>query len=357
MLILTPQVLLFLVGSLADASWSEDIQGQLQLRHLERREEQHKAAGMDLRLRLGLFRDISQNFSWGFEITSAGSRPLGSAPLGDRMQDKSLALSQAALEWKQPQWGLEVTGGKFLMPFPTSPLLWNKQLRPEGFTEAWSFQFSQVTARMRSAQLVLDRMEAHGQDNSKSLRSWLFIHGFEFLFEPYELTQARLAANWYHIHGIPPDSFQEARARGNRPQLSEDEGKLKSDFLPLEAVFEIESRVFAVLTSLKAAAALNFGSDNYQRGFFVQGRLGKPWTRYQFLLSAAYIYLEPDLQVAYLTDPWWGYTNRQGPQLELHWYPYESIRLGSSLSLLQVLEETAYQKDRIDWTAEVEYRF
>lgn len=142
---------------------------------------------MQLRLRIGAEKKLSQDFLFGFRLATAPTftfgedvqfdngrfpRSLESDPrgpnvsLGDYFSDKPIAIDRAYMRWS-PSFlpSLRITGGKFANPFLTQDnlaerIMWDNDINPEGVIADYRFDFlpEQVWLDMAGGYFFLDEV-------------------------------------------------------------------------------------------------------------------------------------------------------------------------------------------------------
>ena len=132
---------------------------QTQDRHRER-----------FRLRFNVLAKLNQDFTGGFSLaTGDGLEPISTnQTLSPFFLRKNIAIDRAFLQWNPHQFKpLTLTGGKFAYTWYRTELTWDSDLNPEGFSEAFSFDFKNpVFKKLTLVGFQLPFRETSGDDDS-----------------------------------------------------------------------------------------------------------------------------------------------------------------------------------------------
>jgi len=308
-----------------------------------------------LRARLGIEPEFSEKFLLGLEI-SAGSGLSDQGRIENAFENKGLGLSQAHLGMQSR--GLTLHLGKFTSYLPTSSLLFDENLRPEGFEQAYEFQVANFDYRFSAAQWVLDSTTASSLEGISQDQSWLFAGAFEgkWKFDP-ESTLALLLL-YEHIQSKTAETANLSATRGNSFSGSPPtNSNLLEDFHVFEVGASLQGQPLGIPAQLVGSFAINLESKEQDRGFWAKGRLGQAWHASEILGELSYFYLEPDLQLALLSRQDFGFTNRQGGRLEISYFPESFFRLGASYLYAQRIAKSVAQSHRHELQIDLEARF
>jgi hypothetical protein len=126
---------------------------------------------------------------------------------------------------------------------------------------------------------------------------------------------------------------QDSATRGNsysgiiQPrELSTSAINLDSDFLPHEVQIQLSGRPRGIASSLTASSVVNWKSDQYDRAFHIEARLGEAWKKSHYAADLSGFYLEPNSWPAAWSDHERGFLNRRGLRARLTYYPLAWLR-------------------------------
>ena len=315
-------------------------------------------------LRAGIFPELNDNVEFGAELSLANSG-LGEQPdavqLGAGMDNKSISLSQAylALLSHSKRNHFIFSLGKFYIPFNTSPVTWDTDIRPEGFYESYIYLSPSEKFRLQfqTAQFSADQVDPSLVNSTPLRRFWLFVQGMDLQYKELSMIHFRWSEVFYFFYQNSERLQKASVGLGNSPESETQLSQLKENFAPLESLFEIESQQFGLLTKIRSSFAINLRSSDHQRAFFVQISTGRSWVRHFFLAKVGFCYNEPDVQLALFEDNEWGNANRKSTRFELDYFLTDHLKLGSSFVLAQVIRSSPYQNDRKEFYGELEYHF
>ncbi|TVQ79878.1 MAG: hypothetical protein EA369_03770 [Bradymonadales bacterium] len=330
-----------------------ELRPELGLRYRESFETEKDESVLELKAGLNFFSEWQKwRFGLGLRASEAEPHSLSWVRLADGFGQKSLGLSQGFLNraWELGELSsFEIFLGKFPLSSMASPLLWDPQRNPEGLLQqlAWGERFE---LRLYAGQFSLSPQAADIRFNQQRRRSWSFLAGFELGAQFGDFTRGSLSATGFWQHQ-PSSALADASvASGNRVQLEEDQASgFEENFAPIEVALSVASHPFGILTELRAAAALNLRSEQKDRGFYLEGKLGRPNTKSNFLFAAQLFSIESDLQIASLLDQELGGTNRRGFRVELSYFILDELSLWASFQRANRIRQNLLQNDRQEW--------
>jgi hypothetical protein len=247
--------------------------------------------------------------------------------LGDNFSSKQVNIDQAYLRWQPTGQDIDVFAGKFKNPLYRaggSGLLWDGDLRPEGFALKYA----------RGDMFV----NALGTwiDESKSADDVLLL-GAQLGLQRSVLSNASLTAGvgYYQYTGIeqytaydgPPEEAPE-EIGGNRLTA---EGRYVSGFDLLEGFAQLKFPTALGSTTLYGSYVQNLAASDYDTGYIFGAKLGVgDWS-----MGWAYQELEADAVYAILTDSDFagGGTDSQGHKLSASYSLNKKVKLGATLFL------------------------
>ena len=281
-----------------------------------------------VRARVGIKAPVTETTLLGFGLASGSDDPISSnQSLGDNFSSKQVNIDQAYLRWQPTGQDIDVFAGKFKNPLYRaggSGLLWDGDLRPEGFALKYA----------RGDMFV----NALGTwiDESKSADDVLLL-GAQLGLQRSVLSNASLTAGvgYYQYTGIeqytaydgPPEEAPE-EIGGNRLTA---EGRYVSGFDLLEGFAQLKFPMALGSTTLYGSYVQNLAASDYDTGYIFGAKLGVgDWS-----MGWAYQELEADAVYAILTDSDFagGGTDSQGHKLSASYSLNKKVKLGATLFL------------------------
>lgn len=309
------------------------------LRWRETWERSADFSGAELGVSLGVFPKHPSGVRGGLELGTEGTRPSRLVPLGDGFAGKSVSFHQVFVAYEN-EWFLG-QAGKFQDALWTSPLALRSDLALEGF-----FQ----NVKLLEDSLQIFALQGLLEEGS----SWILVQGLRGVAAIDETTELKWSVSSFFLVNPSEALAERSAARGN---TLERPGVLASDYVPVEMALQVLGRPFGISTGLVGAAILNLGTSDQQRGFFAQGFIGTPWERGGWVTAASYLYSEPDVSFALLTDEDYGSTNRKGFRAEVSYFPASALRVGASFGLFQVIQSHPSQKLRRELSVDTQLIF
>ena len=281
-----------------------------------------------VRARFGIKAPVTETTLLGFGLASGSDDPISSnQSLGDNFSSKQVNIDQAYLRWQPTGQDMDVFAGKFKNPLYRaggSGLLWDGDLRPEGFALKYA----------RGDMFV----NALGTwiDESKSADDVLLL-GAQLGLQRSVLSNASLTAGvgYYQYTGIeqytaydgPPEAAPE-EIGGNRLTA---EGRYVSGFDLLEGFAQLKFPTAQGSATLYGSYVQNLAASDYDTGYIFGAKLGVgDWS-----IGWAYQELEADAVYAILTDSDFagGGTDSQGHKLSASYSLSKKVKLGATLFL------------------------
>lgn len=333
---------------------------RFQLSWNERFEEGRDRSTPELLLQLGAAPKFSEYFQLGIEVSTGGNDLGGSfdsVDLNGGLTSKPLSLRQIYLlsEFSQPL-HIRLLAGKFLNPMTSSPLIWDADLAPEGFSETIDKNWSHSNLRVAFAanQWSLDQVQYSATGGTPQRRSWLFSEGLKTDISWADENHAALSLNHYFFYDM---SENLATASSNFGNSLQGLTQFRHRYAPVEFIGELSGRPLGITTGVSAAIALNPRSSDHQRGFWAEGHIGSPWAYRHLFASLSYIYNEPDLSVAVFNERDYGGANRKAILGRLSYFIWSEWRVGSSLLWSNTLASSSKQNRRVEMKLETEFKF
>lgn len=341
--------------------------GIVRMGWIERHERTSPLSTPLLSAQMGIEDALQPWVSYGLKIATQSDTPLGSRfmlPLSLKKASHALGFSQAYVRFDIES-SLRSTSllGKFSSPSLVSPLIWDHELYPEGVFESLQWKFENAdssrsfTIEVFSAAISLHQNLESMLEQSSEEHSWLFEQGLRALSKWGSDVDVHLEAKAYIFHRLRSTLAQEALALGNSVRSESEHYTFEEDFFPLEILLHARAYPLGIQTSVTGAVAMNFQTDDKQRGFYVEGSMGNPWRQNNFMFSLSYSYLEPDLTPALFTPLVLGGTNRKGPRAEVLYFILDRLKIGVSFAYLDTLQKSAYQAARKEGFLDMELRF
>lgn len=275
-----------------------------------------------VRARVGIKAPVTETTLLGFGLASGSDDPISSnQSLGDNFSSKQVNIDQAYLRWQPTGQDMDVFAGKFKNPLYRaggSGLLWDGDLRPEGFALKYT----------RGDMFV----NALGTwiDESKSADDVLLL-GAQLGLQRSVLSKASLTAGvgYYQYTGIENSAeLMPEKSGGNRLTA---EGRYVSGFDLLEGFAQLKLPTALGSTTLYGSYVQNLAASVYDTGYIFGAKLGVgDWS-----MGWAYKELEADAVYAILTDSDFagGGTDSQGHKLSASYSLNKKVKLGATLFL------------------------
>jgi len=312
-------------------------------------------SGPEIFVRAGIFPRFEKILT-GLELSTRALNQDQSV-LNNYFESKEIGLSQAYLGFQIDSAfsieGLSVMllAGKFSSPSMSSPIIYNSDIRPEGFFENLRFEFSsgRLLIAATAAQYSLDQTAENHFLSERQRRSWIFQQGI-MARRQINLETSVESSIFAYLFFRPSDRVRAIGVlRGN--------SSTQRNYRPIEANLRFEAKPLSLFASLAASFVWNPSTEDDQRGFWVQSSIGKKWRRDNFSFDVSYVYSEPDVTMAALSEETLGFLNRKGPQIGLHYFPFDYLRTGVSYAHLATLSSSVNQRDRQDLRGELELKF
>ena len=298
-----------------------------------------------IRARVGIKAPVTETTLLGFELASGSDDPISTnQTLGDKLSSnfssKRVNIDQAYMRWHPTDAGVDVYAGKFKNPLVRvagNGLLWDGDLRPEGFAAKYSkdqFFVNALGTWVNESKSGDDVLLLGAQAGMKTK-----------LFESSSLTAG---VGFYQYTGIEDSAeLMPVRSGGNR--LTE-EGRYLSGFDLLEGFAEISTPTSFGKTTIYADYVKNVSADDYDTAYIIGAKLGiADWS-----LGWAYEEIEADSVYAKLTDSDFagGGTDAKGHKLQASYIINKNVKLAGTLFLndrgMDFGDEDDYQRFMFD---------
>ena len=323
------------------------------------------SSGPELLARGGLFPHFVEIIETGIEISTIDTQ-IGSSPesisLSNGSGGKPLSLTQAfvGVRWEPSSFEALALLGKFASPLLVSPLIWDSEIRPEGALQSLSFNPGHSALRFAvfAGQFSLNQVSSSVVAGTSKKNSWLFTEGILGAYRLGAGYEIRLGVNsHYFLH--PSTSLADISGpRGNALVGTVGSSpRFRFEYAPVEFVARAQTKPLGITAALEGAFVVNFRTPDQQRAFWIEGQLGNPWKKQNLFFTASYYYNEPDVTLAMFTSRQYAYANRKGPRLELSYYLFDFMRIGSSFLFVETLAGSAFQSTHKEWRGDVEMRF
>lgn len=349
-------VFIFWITSLPE--WASGLKPEAEFHFLyeEIKESGSNESGLALGGRFGIFPEWNENWELGLELKLIDSSPearLDMLSLNKGPSNRPVGLSQFYIAHKYKDL-LLLSAGKFHQAFRSSPLLWDDDIKPEGFYQALNLPLHNPHAKIKlhAGQFVLNRAHTDMSSGGELQRSWLFIQGLEGRYYWSQLLEFVSSLQIYYFHDLP-DQINELSARRGAEYKEQANTYISksSKYLPLEIEAEVASRPLGIFTSIRLAASFNLKTEDKQRGLYAETQIGRPWKKHNVLARLSFYYNEPMASVAAFVERDYGYANRKAGLFELNYYLSDNFRIGASYLIAKVLQDSLFQASRHEWRA------
>jgi hypothetical protein len=349
--------------SLPDVIRELNPSARFQMGWQERQERNFDQSGLELIGQAGVFPKFTDELSSGFQL-STNSGFTGPSPnaveLAGGMGNKDIAIHQVFLESHLgSQWKWSALFGKFNAPNLYSPLLWDDEIAPEGLFQSLEFLAGvDLHLALYAAQYSADQVSASLSNGTPLRRTWLFQQGIFSRFEYSSATDLRFGINSYHYYDASERLANLSGPRGNSFSGTIDSNaKFQNQYSPIELVVSATAKPLGIQTGVTGALAINFRTDDQQRGFFLEGYLGNKWKSKNFLFRLSCYYNEPDMTLALFTSHLFGYSNRKAVRGDISYFFLKHLRVGASFLYSETLQPNVFQALRKEVRSEVEFLF
>jgi hypothetical protein len=327
----------------------------VQFLYEERREKNNSLSGLSLGASLLIRPSLGGNWEWGTELRTTGEDlSLIRARVGSQngFQDFKVALSQAYIAYRYREFANQeiiLNFGKSVNPFNGSPLLWDQELRPEGFYQSFRIEFpeNRMEFKLHAGQWNADRSAESLVDGRALRRFWMFQQGLEFRWQPNPIIDWRLGgASIFFTEAS--ESIVRASANGGARVVFGSDGRARfsENYSPVELYSEFRALPLGIPTGLAVAASVNFRTKDRARGLYSRLSIGNSWIKKGLEARLEWMYLEPHVQIAYFTDGDWGNANRHSGRAQMFVGFSPSIRARLSALYSRVIEDRASQSNR-----------
>lgn len=245
-----------------------------------------------VRVRFGLDGKISDDFTGGVLLTSGslGDSNSTNETLTNFFTRKSIGIDRAyvtyhptALKW------MSLTGGKFAYTWQRSPLTFDSDLNPEGFSQRFSFDMSTPVIKNLTVQAIQllynettrgdDSFAVGGQVSSKL--------DFGFMTSTPSFT----LLNWRGVDALLNASafaVQATTTTGGLPVPGEGPGCAAGSGLPTVSPCVFSPQGFTNATFSDTAGKVHFLSQFLYADFILNNRIKTPWERLPLNLTLEY---------------------------------------------------------------------
>jgi len=292
-------LVLLVFSNVKAESWTDKIKfkGDFRYRHeLTAEENKEQRIRHRIRARIGMFADVSDGVTFGFQMTSGSSDPVSNnQTLGDGFSTKNLGIDFAYFEVKPGTVkGLKLLGGKFKNPWykpGKSELIWDSDWNPEGLFASYK------TKDLGSIEIFVDAAMFWVEERS-STDDALLVGGqggltFKLMDENAYVTvggsyYSYLNAKDYQPFVDPEDGFGNSLGMA----MSEDGNSYYYlyDYNLLEVFFEAGGKLQNLPVTIMVDYVTNSGADKDNTGYLAGIHVGK--VKEWGTIAARYIYRE-----------------------------------------------------------------
>lgn len=346
--------------------WLESLkpQSELGLGYIERLEDRRKVSGFESRAHIHLPVQFSQEVEIGTELrlrSSGDDRAYVNSQNG--FEDFSLGISQLYIAYRfqgSPDQDWILSLGKFTNPLPASSLSWDPQLRPEGFYQGLSLRFPKdlIVLRLHGGQFNADRSMSDIQQGLPMRRSWIFTQGMDLEWTVEKNVLLNFSLLSYFFYDPSERMVRESARLGSESVVSNNAPiRFAEKFSPLEFTAAVRTNPLGIPAKILGAGIINFRSGDQARGLTAELHIGESWKKSGAEAQVAWRYLEPNAQVAWLTDSSWGYANRHGGRGRFYFGLRKNVRTMLGFLYAATLNENDSQANRIEARLAVEARW
>ncbi len=326
------------------------------------------------RLRFGITADMLDDLEVGFYLTSSenatgfatGDPISGNTSFADNASKKLIYIDKAYAKWSPihtADWAGAITFGKMDNPFVfPSTMMFDKDYTPEGLAVQLAYNInSQHAIKLNAAGFILDELKSSSRD--------AMMGGLQARWD------AKWNSKWSSTVGVAGFLMENAKQLTtaevpdqNKGNSRDGSGNLLHDFAPVY----VDAGVTYTLESMKyypGAFPINVSGDfvhntsantdneGYSFGFAL-GKAGKKGTweldyRWEELQADAWFeeFVESDFGAIYQSAPTGGSkgygsgTNVKGHWMKLSYSPYDSLTLGVSCFLTELIKPNPGKSD------------
>ncbi len=354
-------LLFALLVSRADIVLPLNPEYRIQLKWIERFEKNQDFSGPLLSAQAGISPQFNPCISATLQASTAsatGDKGPLSTQLTQTGRSNSLTFSRAAIETHVGNsilWSAKI--GKYKSDRPYSPLLWDEELNPEGLGQSLDFEIAdRWHMTLFAEQNSLDQKPESLIDGTPQRRSWLLVNGA--LLTWTKDWQIGMGISHYYFHDLSEGIANIAATRGNTVQgVGSVLAAFDEQFSSSEILLSAEANPLGIRSALHSAFVVNWQTDDWERGFYIDAEMGNIWRAKNFHFRLSYYYSEPDSTMALVTDHRFGGTNRKGPQGEISYFFIDQMRMGLSVSYFETLRASTVQATRKEISADLEVLF
>lgn len=298
-----------------------------------------------VRMRFGVFSEISENLEAGFQLASGGGDPISTnQTLSPAFTKKPMTIDQAFFQYRQKGWIL--AGGKMKNPLflpGGSPLIWDSDLTPEGMVAAYeiktdSIQFSLLGLAFWNADRKGDEKDSHILGSQARAR---------FDFGGFTLCVAGGFYDFTKIRNYGP--LYEGNAFGNTLDA---ENLYANDYNIVDAGVELKGKMGKIPFSVFGQLALNLAADEEKTGFLAGFSLGDAQKAMGWKLSYNFRSLQKDAVFGTYADSDFigSGTGGSGHVVSAEFALSDAFLLGATVQLSTIDDgnDTAYTRIQID---------
>ncbi len=346
----------------ATPEWIQDLNPKAEGRFSWRQRDEAGFEEKTLRtlLRFGVFPKADHLIS-GFEIGTKSDTDY-EVELKSTSGAKALGVHQvfAGLQWQPARWTLTTMVGKFSAPTLASPLLLQKDFRPEGVFESVGLELwnSKLFLGFFGGQYLLDHQSESRILGQSEKSFWLFQQGLQASYRWSSELSLLGAINYYFFMEPTTLASDLAAQRGNAfAGTIGTDASVSHRWAPIEFLFQSKAQPLGLEATAEGAVAVNLRTPDKQRGFWFKTGLGRPWAKSSVQAEVGYFYLEPDLTLASLTESFLGYANRKGSFATLHYFPLDEVSVGGSYVYAGTIARSNVQSNRHELILDMEIKF
>jgi len=276
-----------------------------------------------IRARPAIVADVTDTVEVGFGVATGGDNPTSSnQTLGQAFTSKSVNLDLAYFNWSTPLDGFNLQGGKYKNPLHRTGgngLLWDSDLRPEGFAATYKKGGFNIAAVMNWV------TESSSDDN--------FVLGGQVGWSTPigDNNKLLIGAGYYDLGSV---QGREVPLDGDPFGNSiDDEGRYLYGYEELELFGEFSFNVGDQPTMIFANYVENLDAPEFEKGWAIGGAMKFKHGRRPWQLAYAYQDLEADAVFGLFTDSDFigGGTDGRGHILRGSYTLIKNVSLGGTL--------------------------
>jgi hypothetical protein len=270
-----------------------------------------------MEFKFGLTKKIGDEMTFGGELSSGNADDPTETfdTFGNGFNREMIQINRYFFSYLLPDAEfIRFSAGKFVNPFKTSPLIWDKDLNPEGAYLGLVLKDPFGEAFINTAIFPFWSIQA-------ALDSHIGVYQIGYNKSYLEELNFTLAFGYYDY--VKPGTMSTlAVANGN----STNGDDLIYNYHIIDALFNFES-IFFYPMSLILNYAINASRGNNNMGYLGQFNVGTMRRAHTMLIGYRFIYIEPDATLAAFNDSDTNHTDSKGHMLIIGYKPSEETHI------------------------------